>query len=333
MTLGVFVTSTVAWFDISNNLIVNELLIGMDDDKGIQIGLSKDGTFYKSLDSTILKEAGFDSGAGLHTVTSGFQKDWLNDSTDYKTAKPELHRGPVSQEVADSGFFQFELYALLPNDGYLYLDPSTTLVANEAENEKTARRYNMSTTYLNKAARCARVSFFSEDCGFTIYEPNETTPSKTALAGRLDFNPSDTYYDYNAGTRSEILYGDYQIDDDIGLSYGLALSDDTEQEGDWSCFNARTKAGIRPIDVETSVAKGGLTITHEDAKVLSDLVPPEDGQSLGNPIAYCPMGEPTRFIVTYYVEGWDLDCVQGVALASLDLKLVFTAVLRPKISN
>jgi hypothetical protein len=334
MTLGVFVTSTVAWFDISNNLIVNNLNLSFSDDPGIKIAFSEDGQQYSDANPDVLKkEAGFDSNEPLSALTSAYQSEWLNDKTVFEGTRPVLRSSPIlGDEVATKGFIQLSLYFVSSQDGYVYLDKSTTFLANRETNGKAAKRLNVSSDSLNKIEGCSRVSFYSEDYGFKIFEPNATKSSGTYFGGRLDLNPFDGYFDYNSSTKREEMFGEYNKDE-ATLYYGLAISDDTKFEGDSDCFHASTKAGVKPLDIGTSVSKGGLKIAQETTHVLSELIPPEDGQSVGMPITYCYAWKPKNVIVTIYVEGWDFDTVTAIADSSFDFKLVFNAVYMPKIDK
>jgi hypothetical protein len=335
MTLGVFVTSTVAWFDISNNLIVNNLSLSFSDDKGIKVAFSDGGEEYSIADATILeKETNYHSSDALYPVTSAFQSKWLNEKTSFAGTTPILRVGPQDGEgVADKGFIQLPLYFVTPQDGYIYLDASTSFLADQAENEKTARRLKLNLADLNKIQGCIRVSFYSDDFGFKIFEPNVAVSSNTLLGGRLDINPFDGYFDYNEKTKREILFGDYNKDADPTLFYGLASADDTKPEGEVDCFHSGTKAGIAPLDIESSTESGGLLITQEKTYPLSDMLAPSDGMPGGNPVTYCVAGEPHKVIVTIYVEGWDFDTVASIVSSSVSMNLSFTAMYAPKISK
>jgi len=336
LTLGVFITSTVAWFDISNNLIVNSLTMtfGKDPDT-VKIGFSEDGTFYSDVDSAILeREAGFAPNHAFHPVTSGFQSEWLSPSTPFEGTLPVLHTDPVEgNAVATSGFLQLPLYFETSEDAYIYLDTGTSFSANTDENLKAAKKLHLQPADLNQIAFCSRVSFYSQDYGFKIFEPNVTASSKTALGGRLDLKPFDGYFDYDKSTSSEVLFGDYNQSESPTLYYGSAPTEDTTYEGTNTCFNAATRAGIRPLDVATSESLGGLKITRETTYTLAELMAPEGGGRLGvgRPLAYCYAGVPKKVILTVYVEGWDLDTVQAVSASSFNMNIVFTALMMPKV--
>jgi len=336
LTLGVFVTSTVAWFDISNNLIVNNLTMAFGKDlEGIKIGFSEDGAFYTDVDSDILqREIGFEPSRAFFPVTSGFQSEWLTPSTTFEGTLPVLHTDPIEGNlVAHSGFLQFPLFFETSEDGYIYLDAGTSFTANTDENLKAAKKLHLQPLDLNQIAYCSRVSFFSEEYGFKIFEPNVPVSSHTALGGRLDLSPFDGYYDFDAETESEVIYGDYNRSDNPTLYYGPAATADTEYEGTNTCFNAATKEGIRPLDVTTSESLGGLKIATETTYTLAEMMAPEGGGRLGvgRPLVYCYAGQPKKVLLTIYVEGWDYDTVQAVSASSFNMNIVFTALMMPKV--
>lgn len=336
LTVGVFVTSTIAWFDISNNLIVNNMTMtfGKDHDN-VKIGFSEDGDFYSDVDSTILeREVGFKHDQAFFPLTSGFQNEWLTSSTPFEGTLPVLHTDPVEGNiVATKGFLQFPLYFKTSEDGYIYLDGATSFSANTDENLKAAKKLHLQPSDLNEIAFCSRASFYSEDYGFKIFEPNVSASSKTALGGRLDLQPFDGYFDYEKATDSEIMYGDYNRNDNPTLFYGVASTEDSLYEGANTCFNAATKAGIRPLDLAASANQGGLKIAQEMTFTLAELGAPAGGGRLGvgRPLAYCYAGQPKKVILTVYVEGWDLDTVQAVSAASFNMNIVFTALMMPKV--
>jgi hypothetical protein len=332
LTIGVFTASTVAWFDISNNLVVNSLTIGTEDKSGVKISFSEDGSLYSNVTPSIFEEnTGITNKMPLVPVTGTHQSDWLNEDTVFEETVPVLHVGPLSDDVAGAGYYQFPMYFVLPDSGYVYLDKTTTIKANSDENEKTSRKLGIAESVLNQIEGCTRVSFYSDDCGYKIYEPNVDDSSKTYLGGRLDFAPFDGYYDFDSMTQSEKLYGEYTVDSD--LYYGVASSKDTGYSGELTCFNSGTKAGIRPLDIQRSIEKGGLKIKQEQTYSWRDLEPPTGVADVGNPITYCRIGDPKKVIVTIYCEGWDLDTVGSIIQSSLNMKLVFTAKYMPKIGS
>lgn len=333
LTLGVFVTSTVAWFDISNNLVVNTMSLSLGDPDSVQVAFSKDGQYYSKVTQDILEaNTTYKKSDPLQAVTSAFQSEWLNDGTKFDDTVPLFKRNPNSTMDAFGGYIQLDLYVKTAFDGYLYLDDSTYVRANQSANEKTARQKELSQDELDSAAKSMRYSFYTEEYGLTIFEPGALTPSETAFGGRIDYYPMEGYYDYateSNGESYERFFGEYNSADNPTFIYGDAAAEDSPVNGIPSCFTASTKAGVRPLDLSRSISEGGLKIATEKSYVLSDLVPPKSG--LGHPLLYCYADEPKRIVISIYCEGWDLDSIESVGYASFDMSVVLTATIdQPK---
>jgi hypothetical protein len=329
LTLSAFVSTTLAWFDISDNLIVNNLSMSFDKDDYFKIGLKKDETidYFQDLDSGTLESySSYRHEDPLGTVTSAFQNEWLDNVADPTSVEPLFLAGPTSKALAKTGFYQFDFYFLSSHDAYIYLDPDTFLSASKEENAKTAAKKNLSSDELNQIEHCARVSFYNAEMGYKIYEPNAEVGSTTLLGGRLDITPRDGYFDYGSD-KKELLYGEYNSDATLYYGETGAVKALT---GTASCFNALSASDVSALDLERSEKEGGLLIKKEETYPLSDLLHDPESNELGHPLAYAPMGVPTRVVVSVYVEGWDLDTVESVANASFDLKLVFSAYLRSR---
>jgi hypothetical protein len=330
LTLSAFVTTTLTWFDISDNLIVNNMSFHFDDDDTFKIGLKKSDTidYFQKLDSATLASyvPTYSQETPLATVTSAFQEDWLSSIQDPTTAEPLFLAGPTSRALAEGGFYQFDFYFLSSHDAYIYLDQATSLNAAKSENLKIAERKNLNAEKLNRIEHCARISFYNAEMGYKIYEPNAETASTTLLGGRLDIAPRDGYFDYGSD-KKELIYGDYN--QDATLYYGDAAAV-SSIEGEDSCFNALTSEGVQALDIDKSEKEGGLQIKREETYLLSDLIHDPDSNELGHPLAYAPMGVPTKVVVSVYIEGWDLDTIESVASASFNLSINFSAYLRSR---
>jgi hypothetical protein len=329
-TLSVSVVSTLAWFDISNNLILNDMDIQFAKNEKFELGLKKDNeiTYYTDVTSDILSEYNdfYRDDQTLATVTSAYESTWLNSSTNKATALPQFRAGPYDDSIAEGGYFQFEFYVRTNRDAYVYLSPDTTLTSDHSKNQNIARKYRLNADQLDHISKCARVSFYSEEYGYTIYEPNVAQSSQTPLAGRLDLKPADGYFD-NDGTK-ELMFGEYNKG-----SASLIYDDEArinDIAGEASCFNAKTADGVAALDVPKSIKEGNLKIATEKTYSLSELTPDEEGQSLKHPLLYAPLNEPTRLVVTVYVEGWDYDTISSVASGYFNLDLKFSAFFKTR---
>jgi hypothetical protein len=76
-TLSVSVVSTLAWFDISNNLILNDMDIQFAKNEKFELGLKKDNeiTYYSEVTSDILSQYNEDykNNQSMATVTSAYE--------------------------------------------------------------------------------------------------------------------------------------------------------------------------------------------------------------------------------------------------------------------
>lgn len=343
LTLAASVTSTYAWFAVTEAGSVSFAKLSIGEDHSLQIGLKEsDGniTYYDTIDDKILKNhfSNYVPGSPLSDTSSMYQDLWLNEDTDYETALPILRNAYSTNgdhhksEVATSGFYQFEFYFKADSDMYLFLDYTDTYCNPLHEvNQKLADSSNgsISVTDLDNVVNATRVSFFSKD-GFTIFEPNQLSSSKTVFGGILDATIKDGYYDYDTSSKKEIVYGEY--DDDAELVYDSAYDTDSTLVGRATCFNAIHKAGVERFNYEESVAKG-LSFKEEKTYTLNQLAIKQsqgqyDKESM-RPLAKLKENTPTRVVVTIYLEGWDLDVTEAIGNGSFTLALGFRGLAAP----
>jgi hypothetical protein len=321
LTLSAFVTSTAAWFAVSDFLQIRNIAISYDK-QDFLIGVKEDGAIDYSSAVEINQEV------KLTPVSSMYQALWYDPSNISDEVFPRFMsaypngRGAVHEtSYATSGYFQIELYFSSSKDTFVFLDESTAVEANVAHNQAIAAETGESVEALNKIADCIRLSFYGE-LGYAIYEPNVDASSATPLAGRLDVDPSDGYYDFDAQGR-EILYGDYDYEGS-SLAYETADPEGPISSGQATDgFDAISKPGIQALDLGKSSIVGLKT---EKTYTLGDLVL---GAAKEHPLLYIPAGGESRLVVSIYVEGWDRDCVNAVKDASFAANLVFAGRYEP----
>ncbi len=342
LTLAASVTSTFAWFAVSDSGKVKFMKFNITENHALKIGLkdsSNEIHYYDSLNDSILHEyyPSYQAGSALADTSSMYQDLWLNESTNYETALPVL-RAAYSQngdyhksEVATSGFFQFEFYFLADSDMYLFLDyEDTTIKALHDENVKTAEHAkDVTASDLDNVVNATRVSFFSKD-GFYIYEPNQLHSSNTVFGGVLDATAKDSYYDFNSYTNKEIVYGEYE--DENKLVYDSPLEEDSDLAipgARATCFNAKHKAGVYRFNYNKSV-ENGLSFKKEKTYTLEELSLKDDqgnyDPTTTYPLAKLKENEATRVVVTIYLEGWDLDVTEAIGNGAFSLALGFTGL-------
>ena len=131
------------------------------------------------------------------------------------------------------------------------------------------------------------------DYAFYIVDPYK---DKTVKYGGLLDMDGDSYYDYIQG--KEALVGDFTYVEDK-LVYDEPSQEEKQIEGHPSAFNARTKAGVRHLDIEKSISNGGLNIEEEKSISLQDV-----NNDIRIPLK---AGVSKKIYLSLYLEGWDLD--------------------------
>jgi hypothetical protein len=343
LSVSILATSTYAWYRLADLLIVDGIQIGYGSGTSFKIGMKNPttGTIeypnYTSEDQqqTLTNDTlkGFSSFTGTETldpVSGMYQSNWLNASANPATTLPKFRSSfygssdiHQANEASPSSYLQFEFYFLSDRNIYLFLDKSTSLVANTTANASIAKAKNLSVDDLNAVGKCARVSFYSTigtESVYTIYEPNVSTGSTTYYSGRLNLTDDDRYFDYD-NTGKEILYGEY-TDDHLVYSEAGRVSSVSGKE---TAFNALSDPAATPLDIPASINEGGLVRTKETSYPRDALLIP-DSVNNGHPLAYCPHDVETRVVVSVYLEGWDLDTVESVSYAKFNLNLAYAGL-------
>lgn len=329
-------TSTLAWFRVSDTLIASNIAIDYVSQEDFSIGLKKDEKvdYYQKVDSTILQDyfPSYDSKEHLNDVSSMYQSQWLNEKTVFANTVPLLRTGfgPSSSrtmtDVAKGGFLQFDMLLHSDRNMYVFLSETTTLKADTAANSKIADLTGINVDDLNKVEDCLRISFYTDN-GFFIYEPNVDTSSNTSFADRLNLNALTSQYYQMDDDKKEVLFGDYNYDDpNLNLIYDEESRASVPAAGKLTGFNAGTNPeAVGGLDIAKSISEGNLSITHEKTytlKELSNAVVPQEGVP-SYPLTLIDAGVDKRIVVTLYIEGWDRDVVDSIGWGVFDLNLAF----------
>lgn len=350
MTLALFslivstlVTTTVAWFKVADTLIASNISIDFIKDEGFNIGLTKDGKtdYFNQVDSATLETyiPNYLPKKGLMDVSSMYQSEWLNDKTVFADTAPVLRSNYISgtghtlPAQATTGFIQLDFSIYSKKAVTVYLSDQTSLLSNSAANEKVAAAKGFDATALNKIQDCLRVSFYTET-GFYILEPNVTTPSNTALAGRINTNVvASPYFDLDS-TNHEVLYGDYGPTDSskpVTLKYDEASRATVPATENLTWWNSGTNPAAVDggLDIAASESEGNLSISHQKTYTLQQLSLTQTSSTNTNgapSLMQLKAGEAKRIVATVWMEGWDKDMVDGVGSAVFDLNLAFTGL-------
>lgn len=276
----------------------------------------------------------------------------------YASAKKKV---PTLPERAYSGYYSEVLYLYSNSSVYVTLDGqmnasggyNTYIEADDDANRKSAEslhpgkedEYVEKMRNLKKSFRISVLSPNEENSDkfdYTIIDPykesvldsdSNLTYQDTYFAGRLNTSTGsefDYYFDNDTQQRYEMIYGDIDestrtpnnvldyYDEKSGNS-GIDI-DSTKPE---SSFNAKTHPDTYPFNFEKAIqakTDGGtqLRVAKEHSIALQEL----GGVDSEFRIAV-KAHTPTRIVLSLYIEGWDMDCINDTMGASFTANISF----------
>lgn len=320
-----------AWYVASSSAHVQFVTIDLNANENLLISTSSElETFKHELDYT---DVNLDENLLFKPVSTVYKDSWMSQ----KKIKPSFFdssatysSGTVSTPVYD-GYYTQEFYVYAEDDVYVSIDPEDTFI----NADKTANTDYADSIYdsviknnptitkddivyrLGKLANAMRFSVLNPDennYDYAIIDPHKE--QETVLAGLLD-NNIDQYYDFNRlpGEESykEILYG--EVNDRSLIVYDEPKKAESPIKGEASAFNAKHAANVKLVNLEKSI-DNGLVLKEEGSYSLSDF-------NTSNPEFEIPVKRytPTKFVLSVYIEGWDLDSVNYTMGASFEAKL------------
>ena len=340
---------SLAWYASGDRLSISAVDVEIRSENLIRVSTSDDlDTFVKDLDLNSFEDGDQDS--YFKPVSSMYREKWFNENTNkpifYDCSNADAFGGE-QESRAYSGFYQEELYLLTPTSQYVGLDLDKSIFENDEEtNLLRARRFCASEknadlnltveevkTALDKLLNCLRVSILINDVEgdlndryFIINPTKESANDYTYLGGRLD-NDNDGYFDTypdvdpnnsSAHIEREIVYG--EVNDRSLISYvdpvePGAIDEVIPQSHRFygNSFSGKSKKSAYTFD-EASSKTNGLSFKEEGALSLDEL---------DKIVIPCYQNTPRQIILSIYLEGWDLDCINATMGASFNTKLSF----------
>ena len=342
--------STYAYAASSSLLTFSNIGVQTIVPASINIGLKNQETGDISYYDQLTNDSFTDNGlaepnfVGLYPVSSTYKENWLIKDEDdtYNSVTPKFVREYVSGQDSQnpgyalaSRYYQVDMYFQEEDTQSLgtnfYLSNLTKMVADTDKNKVAAAKdATLDADDLDKIIDSLRVSILTPNDYFII---DFNKKDDVIQAGPLNLSDSDEYYDYTFGTlneedgeaNKELLYGEYTNSENVvwddPLESDSGLSDPNSSS---SAFNAKEKAGVRPVNIEESI-ENGVELKVEDSIALEDIVF-DDNKSDEENIKLFSLdpGESKRIVITYYIEGWDLDNINDVQYASFLSNLAFT---------
>ncbi|MBO7573987.1 MAG: hypothetical protein J6T25_04355 [Bacilli bacterium] len=341
------VTLTLAWYGASDSLRVNYFDLGITGDQELKISTSPDlDSFKESLSSEELK-ADLPNDFRLHPVSSMNKDNWMSQEKDAPIFyAPTSALTPDFMEASNDFYFSKKLYLLLDDSYNVTLDIDKCVFENDDNSNlvhaqeqyalhKDEENFNLTINDikdgLDNLINCLRVSILVNVPGhynYYIIDPKKGT-QETVFAGLLD-NDGDGYYD----THEELVDGVYQTLETVYgemnnrqlIKYNNPVSNtdssythvpNTEEFFYGNCFNGVSRSTAYTYNQEASFANG-LKFAKEESLSLDDIRNHESAIEIP-----CYKNEPTEIVVSYYLEGWDRECINATMGASFDTKLSF----------
>ena len=339
---------SLAWYASGDRLGISAVDMNVKTDSLIRVSASNElSTFTNELNLNSLDEG--DQNTFFKPVSSMYREDWFYSYEEmplfYDCSTAEAFSN-TSLSNATAGFYQKELYLLTATSQYVGLAVDKSIFESDEEtNLLRARQFcasddnktlNLSveevTEALGKLVDCLRVSILINGVEgelndrYFIIDPTKKEDETTFLGGRLD-NDNDGYFDTYpdvdpTGNRDyvekEIIYG--EVNDYSLISYKEpedinASNDIIEQPHRFygNSFSGVSKKNAYTFDEETSFANG-LAFKEEGALSLDEL---------NQIVIPCYQNEPRQIVVSIYLEGWDLDCINATMGASFNTTLSF----------
>lgn len=317
---------SIAWYVNGPVASVDGMNLTLKAEREIKISTSDElSTFKSEIPFEELNQID-----GFVPITTMYSQEWLEtkEITPHFKANPSYGGEYPTVSEAKGGYFCQELYMYSESNSWITIDIENTFFSGDSDkNMKAAEEllpeYPEKTldqifNELQEIKNTLRIAIFFPDERHelqyyrnTIVESNKT--GQTYLAGQLDTN-SDGYLDYyrKNGELYETCYG--EVKDRSKLVYNEAKSVDTEAILYGKKLNAKHRAGVRTLNVEESLKNGA------DFGIEDSITPEEANQkSLLALRAY----EPTKFYLSVYIEGWDVDTINSTMFASFDVSLQF----------
>lgn len=352
--LALSLSFSLAWYSSGDRLSISAVDIALKTDPLLKVSTSNElSTFVDELDLNSDEYEEESEKFLFKPVSTMYRDDWLkNDAREpvmYDSSLVAVVDGENKTE-ANQGFYQKTLYLLTEQNYYVGLDAKSCLFDNDEkanhlralevyeskENEELQMSVEEIEQSLNKLKNSLRVSILINDVEddskindrFNIINPTKQGDEKVYLGGLLD-NDNDGYYDTvpafnenNEPIKKEYIYGELNDRELIQYQDPEIPGHDDERLPPSSQFHGNSFVGTHmksayTYDKEAS-QNNHLEFKEEGAMSLTELEDFDSGL-----IIPCYANKPREIILSIYLEGWDLDCINGTMGASFNTKLSF----------
>ncbi len=344
------ISISLAWYASSNALSVSSIDVRITSSHHLKISTSTEETSFVS-DLAYEDLNKLENDFLFAPVSTMYREKWMSqfddtprfyDCSNYLTTSD----GVPHQDIIGNGFYQQKIYLMSDISYNASLDPKDCIFeVNEAANEKRAEKIlkdnpDLELTKeeviesLNNLLNSLRVSILVPDetyYRYYIIDPIKQKGEETVFGGLLDNNHDGFYdtYEYLTEEREtkekETIYG--EVNDRSLIVYNDPLREKNPNEDEeyrkqglhyyGNSFQGEHKETAFTYNEEASLANG-LEFAKEGAYSLEEIDDPNT--SLLIP---CYAYEPREIVISIYLEGWDLDCINATMGASFETKLSF----------
>ena len=352
---AVSLSLSLAWYSSGDRLAISSVDLSVRTDPLLKVSTSNDlSTFVDKIDLNS-DEYEEDSEKFLFEPVSTMYRDgWLNENKGEPTFYDSSFVASVNGDnklIAERGYYSKKLYLLTEQNYYVGIDAKDSLFESDEaansiraqeiyaskDNEEAQLTLEQIKEALNKLKECLRVSILINDVEdtskinnrFSIINPTkESDDDKVYFGGLLD-NDNDGYYDTvpmqngnNQVVQAEYLYG--EINNRELAKYKDPVNPGGEDEKKnpspkllGNSFLGDHKKTVYTYD-ELASMNNNMQFKEEGAISLSNLENFDKGI-----IIPCYANQPREIVISIYLEGWDLDCINGTMGASFNTKLSF----------
>ena len=327
---------TLAWYASSDRLNVSAFEVQINGSHNLLISTATDkDSFKESLTKEELNDVDL-----FVPVSSMYKSTWMENKGDtpyfYDNSFYNVPSSGIPQMMrAERGFYQQKIYLLSDITYNITLDTEETkFLFNDELNQKRAEELHKENDeltveeykkYLDDLINCIRLSILIPDENnyqYFIIDPYKKENEQTKLSGRLD-NDGDGYFDTyeylsdDGIIEKETVYG--EILDRSKLVYDDPTGEPVQELEEKAHFYGNSFIGL---------SKGSAYSYSED-KTLENLEEGEEIYVYEDSLSYddinradskllipCEAGVPKEIVVSIYLEGWDLDCVNATMGAS-----------------
>ena len=348
---------SLAWYASSDRLGVNTMEISIAASKGLKISKS---TELESFVSDYQEDA---SDFLFTPVSAMNQKLWMEDKGEtpkfYDCSNYLVpSNGVPKQEETARGFYQETFYLISESNYYAVLDVDKTddnsiftEVRNADNNDRAEQIYNdlpgLGLTIeeikekLDELINSLRISILIPDENYYEYYIIDPFKAKdengeyieTVYGGRLDNSRSgffDTYETMNANheyEEKEVVYG--ELNDRSLIKYDDPINPNGQNEHQEEPSNVKHFFGnsFKPINGSKDYAftyneeasyENGLRIAKEKSYSFDELRTSDPEIKIP-----CKANTPRKIVVSFYLEGWDTDCINYTMGSAFDIDLSF----------